>query len=188
MQSKRMIVVAACVVAFACSAVAVASASASEFVFSKTGTLKGERVTSDVFQNAGGNWECGKNKSSGSATVLKSATQVVTVQYEKCTFFGIGLKASPAEYELNANGTVKILKAFTMKDLGSGELCTITFPAQGPLKTIKYKNVTGKVEITDELVAMRSRGESSFCNWAEGNGTKTGKSLLELVGGTIEVK
>jgi hypothetical protein len=74
MATKRMTVVVLCVVAFACSAVAVASASASEFVFSKTGTLKGARVKVDVFSNAGGNWECGQNKSSGSATVLKSAT------------------------------------------------------------------------------------------------------------------
>jgi hypothetical protein len=114
----------------------------------------------------------------------------VTVQYEKCTFFGIGLKATPAEYELNANGTVKILKAFTMTDLGGSGLCAITFPAQGPLKTLKYKNVTGKVEITDELVEMKSWAEGSGfgCEWSEGNGTKTGISLLELVGGTIEVK
>jgi hypothetical protein len=106
MVSKRKMMLGAIVAVFAFSAITVASASATEFVFNKTGTLKGSALTSPTFASpgAGAAWECTKEKITGTVTVLKTATQKVTVQYEGCSLLGMLLTATPAEYELNTTG------------------------------------------------------------------------------------
>jgi len=169
-----------------------ASASASEFVFSKTGTLKGEQVTTQTWKAALGGFfgtiECTKDKASGSTTVLKSATQAVTVQYEGCKIFGVAATATAAEYELNANGTRKLLKAFNFKSIGE---CKLTFPAQN-LSKDTYVNKAGKVEAQSALTMkfVGEKGPGGFCETskAEEVALYEGASLIELVGGTMEVK
>jgi hypothetical protein len=171
---------------FALGPVAAAGASASEFVFSKTGTLKGEQVTAQVWKNALGVYECTKDKVSGSTTVLKSPTQIVIVQYEGCNVLGVAATATPAEYELNASGAAKLLKAFSLNSLGE---CKITFPVQN-LSKDTYKNFSGKVEVASAM-GMKSFGENgplNVCEYSESPGSYEGVSLIELVGGTMEVK
>jgi hypothetical protein len=66
---------------------------------------KGSALTSQVFNTPIGKLECAKEKISGTVTTLKTGNQNVAVQYEGCIYFGTLLKATLAEYELNANGT-----------------------------------------------------------------------------------
>jgi hypothetical protein len=187
MVSKRRIVLSVFVAIFAFSAVAVANASATEFIFSKTGSLKGSALTTQKFTTGGTSWECNKEKITGTVNVLKTATQKITVQYEECFFEGIILfEASPAEYELNTNGTYKLLKTLTMK---GGEACTISFPAQTLSKLTYANKPAGKIEITSATSKITSVGTGSLCPYGEEKETtSTGKSLLELTGGTAEVK
>jgi hypothetical protein len=171
------------VVALALGAVEAASASASEFVFSKTGALAGVSTTTPIFGTDIGKFACKAAKTTGTVTVLKSATQKVTVQYENCTAFGLPLKASPAEYELNTNGTAKLFKAFQF----TGPSCTMTFPPRS-LSGLTYKNASGKLEVAAAVKNMVSFGTGGICTYPESEGTLEGKSLIELVGGTVEVK
>jgi hypothetical protein len=185
MVSKGRTLLGLCLVVLALSAVAAASASASEFVFSKTGSLKGSALTPQTFVSAAGSWNCEKAKISGSATTLKTTTQKVTVQYEECVYFGVVLKATAAEYELNTNGSLTLLKKFTM----SSTLCTIQFPAQTVSKLTYANKPVGKIEIGAEVTKITSSGTGSLCAYPEEKSTVlSGKSLLELEGGTAEVK
>lgn len=172
----------ALVAVLAMSVVAVANASASEFTFSKTGALKGESLTSQSLTTADGHIECSAS-SSGSTSTLKSTTLKVTVQYEKCAAFGLDMKFSPAEYEYNVDGAVTLLKAVTAKATS----CEIVIPAQ-TMTGIKYSNAGGKLEIGASVTGIVSEGKKVACEYAkESKGTLTGKSLVELVGGTLEV-
>jgi hypothetical protein len=185
---KRRILAGALVAVFALGAITAANASATEFVFSKTGALKGSALTAQKFTTAVGSWSCSKSKMSGNVTTLKTAVQKVTVQFEGCVLLGsFGLAVSPAEYELNANGSFKLLKEFTMST--AGEECLLGFPAQAG-SIFKYANKpAGKLEIESAITKMVSWGGGVACSYSEeSRGTLAGKALLELEGGTVEVK
>ncbi len=185
MRHRRITVLTVCLAALATSTAAVASASASEFVFSKTGTLKGKALASQEFTTSAGSFECTGATTSGSVTTLKTATQKTTAQYEGCSFFGVPMTVSPAEYELSASGTFKLLKALTMK---ATSICTMTFPAQS-LSGIAYKNEAGgKLALESTVTGLESSGSGALCTYSKSKGTFTGKSLVELEGGTVEVK
>jgi hypothetical protein len=178
----RRVTVAALAI-LALGAVASASASASEFKFSGTGTLKSSAVTTPTFGNANGVFECTRAPGSGSTTVLHSTTVKVTIQYEGCSLFGLVLKVSPAEWEFNTNGTVKLLKAVTMKGTG----CLMTYPVQ-TLSGVTYTNSSGKVRFGWSVSGIRSFASGTVCEYEEeSHCTLTGTSALELVGGTVEV-
>jgi hypothetical protein len=179
-KSACLALIAAC----SLSAVAVASASASEFTFSKTGALKGETVGAQSFTTAAGKFECKKAAVSGAVTGLKSATQKATVQYGGCSFFGEALKFSPAEYEYNTNGTVKLLKE-VVGEAGE-ESCVMKIPAQ-TLSGIGYANDAGKLEEKAAVTGIVSTGTGACAYATESKGTLVGTSLVELVGGTLEI-
>jgi hypothetical protein len=177
-KSACLALIAAC----SLSAVAVASASASEFTFSKAGTLKGASTTTQALTTADGRLEC-KDAVSGSVSGTGSTTLKVTVQYESCAAFGLEMKFSPAEYEYNANGAVTLLKAVT----GKATSCEIVIPAQ-TLSGMQYSNAAGKLEATANVTHIASEGKKAACEYAkEAKGTLTGTSLVELVGGTLEI-
>ncbi len=181
MTAAPMRLMAVLTVVFALAATA-AEASASEFTFSKTGALAGAQVASQQFTTTIGSFECAKDKLSGSATQLKTTVQKLTVQFEKCVYFGVTLKATPAELELNTNGNVNILKAFQLE----GTSCNMRFPAQS-LAGAKYTNRAGKLEVSLALNGLKSSGTGALCTHPESNGAFAGSSLAELAGGTIEV-
>jgi transaldolase len=178
-KSACLALIAAC----SLSAVAVASASASEFTFSKTGTLKGASSTRQSLTTAAGHIEC-STSISGSTGTLKSTTLKVTVRYEKCAAFGFASKFSPAEYEYNTNGTVKLLKE-VVGEAGE-EACVIKIPAQ-TLSGIDYANDAGKLEEKAAVTGIVSEGAGVCAYSKESKGTLVGTSLVELVGGTLEI-
>jgi hypothetical protein len=182
MRFKTKSVCVALIAVFAVSVTAVANASANEFLFSKAGTLSGASVTEQALTTADGKLEC-KAAISGSVSGTSSSTLTTTVQYEKCAAFGLDLKFSAAEYEYNTNGTVKILKEVTAK----ATACEIRIPAQ-TVTGFTYVNASGKLEIVANATHIISEGKDVACEYAkESRGTLTGKSLIELVGGTLEV-
>ncbi|HTA98621.1 MAG TPA: hypothetical protein VK730_13375 [Solirubrobacteraceae bacterium] len=185
MKRTHRVALGACLAMLALTGTSAASASASEFVFSKTGTLKGTALSAQKFNSSGGKWECSKETISGSATVSKTTIQKITVQYEGCVYFGVLLKAAAAEFELNTSGSLTLLKKFTM----SSSLCTIGFQP-GTYLTLNYANKpAGKIEIAAEVNKITTYGSGSLCSYSENsNGTLVGTSLLELEGGTAEVK
>jgi len=184
MVAARRTIVGACLAVLALSAIAATSASATEFVFSKTGTLKGSALTSQVMTETIKSWECTKEKLSGSATELKTKKQKVIVQYEGCGGFLGKLTATPAEYELKADGTVALLKELVLSNL----ICTLHYPAQ-TVSSIAYANKpAGKVEMSWLLTKVKSFGNKEFCVYEESLGIFEGKSVFELEGGTAEVK
>jgi hypothetical protein len=70
-----------------------------------------------------------------------------------------------------------------------GGLCTINFPAQTVSKLTYANKPVGKIEISAAVTKIKSSGSGLACTYAEeSNGTMEGNSLLELTGGTAEVK
>jgi hypothetical protein len=185
---KRSLVPTLVAVLALCGAYA-ANASAHEFVASKVGAFAGKELSSQRFSTGAGAYECSKETISGTTTALRSSTLKVSVQYKGCSYFGSSLEVSPARYELNANGTVKLLEQMTM--IGSYGLFEFFFPAQGPLSTVTYadKALEGSrngIELTSAIAKIESGGEGVFGYEMEKGGSLTGKSLLEMSGGSIE--
>lgn len=71
--------------------------------------------------------------------ISQAVTEKITVvgAYSKCEAFGKsnGVKVSTAEYELNANGTVTVLKPITIEVAG---VCKIDIPGNQSLQAITY--------------------------------------------------
>jgi hypothetical protein len=184
MMSRLRTVVGVCIVACAFGAVTVTGASATEFVFSKTGTLKGSALAVHTWF-FGFETSCGKEKVSGTVTALKTTKQKITVQYEECanSFVG-GLTATPAEMELNTNGSVKILKEFKL----ANGICNFGEPVQTKSTDTYSNKPAGKIEIVEELLEFVTTGKEPFCEIGETTSPFGGKTQLELTGGTAEVK
>jgi hypothetical protein len=175
----------------ALSAVAVASASAHEFVASKEGTLKGTN-NSEIhkFTTAAGTVECLKATGSGKVKGLKFKTQKVKVAYGECTTSSgtISATVSEAEFEFNAEGTVTVLN--TIKSESDG--CTVTVGPTGNsgLKSVTYENKSGKVNLKSNVGGI-TYSASSGCAGGEKTGTAgeyVGNEETELVSGTLEWK
>ena len=112
----------ALVAVVAMSAVAVASASASEFVVSKApGTLKTEGLIGGVNEFAVSNdfskaneWECKKVTAEGKITALTFKTFVEKAKFSNCEFtegdFDNPATVSEVEFEVSAEGWASLLK------------------------------------------------------------------------------
>lgn len=159
-----------------------ASASAHEFVASGLGSLGGHQTKPLELKLLGAIQECKNSTVTGKVTQLKTGTQVVTVQYEHCLDFGAKVKWSPVEYELNANGSVKILKTVTLTYEG----CTTEIVAQSPGGTVTYANAAKAIETQMSLTHVEAKGKGSLCTFTEKEGTIKGGMTTELIGGTLE--
>ena len=190
MKSKRNMKVwgVALVAVFALSAVAAANASAAVFKASGTGTLSGKALNNQVFNTGIGNVTCTTAASSGTVVApLEKETQEVAVKYSGCTAFGfVGVEISEAKYLFNANGSVNVVNTITIKVPAAG--CSVTVSPQTGLKTITYVNSSGKIEEKTNVSGIKSKGSGGVCGGESTTGTYTGNNLIELVGGTIEVK
>jgi hypothetical protein len=171
----------------AMSVVASASASAHEFVASTTGALEAEALNSQVFTTAGGKVTCTKLKleQPSEVTVLKTTEQTVKVVYENCTAFLASAENIKAEYTFSAEGTVKIDKQITIKVPAIG--CESIVPAQGPLSTVTYANLTRNshegIEEKANVSAITSEGKGGCAYAKESKGTYTGNSFVWLKNG-----
>jgi hypothetical protein len=171
---------AALVVVFALSAMAAAGASAHNFTASVVPTLI---LTSaegpQVFVTLAGTLECSTATGHGIALAKTSETQKVTVSYTGClAAITTGASVKPtepitAEYEFNANGTVKILKAVTIVAT-LGTKCTITVPAQGPLSSVSFANKgTKEILVSAKVTGIESSDVGGACKEVY-TGSKTG--------------
>jgi hypothetical protein len=159
------------------------SASARVFLFIGTGTLLGKALATQKFVTHAGTVECTALTLTGTVPSLKTLKQKVTVSYTGCKAFGLAATVSPAEYEFNADGTVAVLKAITIK----ATACLVTVPSGQTVGVIKYLNKpVGHVEIEPEVTGITSSGVGAACEYAvESNGTYTGNSDLHWVGQVI---
>ena len=178
----------ALVAALALGALAAGSASAHEFVASKAGTTKDKQLTVQKFKTSAGVFECKKESSEGSVVSGSQKTTTEKIKYTECTAFGFGVKVSEAEFEFNAEGTVTIKKLVTM-EVPLAE-CNVTLPTTGNsnLKSVTYKNNSGKVEVKSLYKSMTYGATGGSCGEPGTNGEYTGNSEVELVGGTLEWK
>jgi hypothetical protein len=157
------------------------------FISTGVTNLKGKALTIQAFDFQKSEVDCKRLEVTSGQSALKSTTLKMTVQYGECSGFGLALAFSPVEYELNAEGTVKILKSFTIKD--SGGFCTITVPAQGPLTKVSYSNLTKKIDVDPFLKTIASEGHGTVCFTAhESEDAYFGEWELEAPGFTLEWK
>jgi hypothetical protein len=170
-------------------ALSATSASAHEFVASKAGTVKGKQVTVQKFETSSGIFECKKDTAEGSVVSGSQGTVIVKVQFLECAYFGFGMEASVAEFELSAEGTATLKKLVTMEVPLAG--CEITFPTAGNsnMKTVTYKNLAGgKLEIKSLFKGMTYGATGGGCGEPGKNGAFNGASEVELPSGTLEWK
>lgn len=175
--------------ALALWALAAGSASAHEFVASKTGPTKGKQLNVQKFQTNAGIFECKKETSEGSVVLGSQKTTIEKIKYTECAAFGFGVNVSEAEFEFNAEGTVAFKKLVTMEVPLAG--CEVTLPTagNGALKTVSYKNLAGgKVEVKSLLKNMTYGATGGTCGEPGKNGEYNGNAEVELTGGTIEWK
>jgi hypothetical protein len=163
-----------------------ASAGASTFLLLGTTKAKilSKALATQTFVTKAGTIECTTLTSTGEATVKHSLTFEATVSYTGCKAFGLAATVSPALYEFNADGSVKVLNSITIKALG----CVVTIPGGQTLSTITYTNKgLNAIELKPSVTGITSSGSGAACEYAsESNGTYTGASLVTAHGGEIE--
>jgi len=189
---RRIKFLAVAVVAALCmSVVAVASASAHEFVASKAGKTKSTALTTQVFNTGAGEVTCTKLSGKGEVTEaeLKSETHKETVSYSGCTAFGfVKVKITAAKYDFNANGTVLLENEVTITPEGAN--CTVKVTKGQNLSAVSFANEAGKIKEISEVTGIHSVSSGGACGekGEHTNGTYKGTASTELEGGTIEWK
>jgi hypothetical protein len=135
---RKISIAGLCLVAvIALSGMSAGSALAAlEFKSTVNGNLFASAKQTQVFTTKAGTVECTKLKIEKGVAELKPSTQKATIKYENCTAFTfIGATISPAEYEFNINGKVKVLKTIKIEAAG----CVSTVEPQ-EIGTVKYNN------------------------------------------------
>jgi hypothetical protein len=179
----------------ALSGVAVASASAHEFHASKEGALKGNLSGGEqVFSSStGAYYQCEQAAIAGKVKAGYFTKFNPTISYTKCYGNGYKTTVTPMEFELNANGTVKLLNTVTFETKVLE--CKTTFVPS------KNENLSEMVYVSNHegTLTLRSRyfmkgtsysltGEKSTqCGgYGEEHSFTTGEFLLvSLEGGTL---
>ncbi len=164
----------------------VASAGASNFLASATGALTGKALQNQKFVTKAGEVVCTTIAVSGTVKTTKATTQVATVNYTGCKAFGLAATITPAEYEFNANGSVKILNNIII----TATACEVKVLAANntSLNTVKYvNNGGGQLGINPAVKGITSEGVGAGCTYAlESKGTYEGNSDSGLkAGGTL---
>ena len=185
---KIMRIAGLALLAVCVTSITAATAGAHEFKSTEMGTLTSKVLQTQKFHTAAGNVECtALHLTSGTAALL-SETQTATVAYTGCKAFGLAANVSPAQYEFNANGTVKLLGTVTI----TATECTVTVPSakNTSLSTIVYKNSGKSIVLEPTVKNITSSGVGKACTYAEESaGTYSGNSIVGLTGaGTLEWK
>ncbi len=164
----------------------VASAGAHLFLASTTGKLTVKLLTSPTFTSAAGTVECkGARFVDGEVKTLKALVLTSTIEFEKCTAFGLAAKVGLVNVKSTAEGSVSLLKTVTATATG----CTVTYPSSKNqnLWTVKFKNTNKQIEKVASVTKITSSGTGAVCTYAEeSNGIFTGSALVGLLGGSID--
>jgi hypothetical protein len=166
---------------------AVAPASGHEFT-AKTapGTSSGKGTSNQVFTMTVGKWACERMTIAGSVASTKSAALTAKVKLSECEAFGGKLTINEAVYTFNANESLQIDSRLVITN--SVGKCSVKFEPQGPLWTVKYRPIAGKIRITQAIDGMKYTASGGECG-ASGvemvNGEYGGEAELEEVGGGL---
>jgi hypothetical protein len=166
----------------------VGSASAHEFVVSKTGKGRIEAVAPQIFKTSLVTVECAKAAGAVEFTTLKSEVlDVAKLPYSECAGPGGSANVS-GSYELNANGTITFTRALTITL--EGPECSIVFGTKGnrAREKVSYTNLAGRVLIRLEVTGLTYTTTGAPCGAGGTNGRYEGTLQASVEGGTIEWK
>jgi hypothetical protein len=150
------------------------------FTYSATGSLSGKATTTQIFTVNAGQIKCTTAATSGTITSL-SNEQHLTTNYSGCTAFGFAsVHVSPATYNLTASGAMHLKNSITVNVTLAG--CHVTFGPQ-TLKPINFTNNGGKLSVIPNVTGITYTSTGGFCGASGSNGTFTGNSEIERVGG-----
>lgn len=162
-------------------AIGSASASASEFTASATGSLTGRGTLSHTFKFSGGQVQCSTTAISGTISATASTEQHITVNYSGCTAFGFAnTEISPATYNLTASGTYHILNTITISVPAA--FCKITISPQTPGSVVFSNAGGGYVQAHYYVSGLSYTSTGGFCG-SSGLGFYDGWTEMHRVGG-----
>ena len=181
--AKRLSLVLVAVCAFSAMAVSSASAALPRFLVHTPGSLLAKTLTIQTFTTAAGKVICEAvkllNTATGSALVQESLH--ATVDYEKCTAFGLKANVTPVLYLFHANQTVDLLNEVSITAIG----CEVKVFPKNALGPLLYRNLQGAISITSHTVGIDSEGKGVACPYArEQNGTYVGVTDVWLHSGS----
>jgi hypothetical protein len=176
----------------ALSAVAVSSASASSFLVHPTGKILGEATNTQIFSANGFNIECTKAAVAGTATVLKTLTQLVHVGYSGCTVtlgeIVAAVTVTPsALFILNADLKVAVESTVKIEIPAAG--CTLTIGPGGnqALDSVHYGNEGSDLKVNALVKGITFTSTEGLCgppgNAASYNGQL--KVMSAVAGGVV---
>ncbi len=161
------------------------SASGHEFIASKAGKTKSKQTNAHVFKTGAGAVECAEVKGTGEIAAGKSTAHKEVFTYSGCFAFGGEVTITPAHFEFNANGPVKLENTITITPVG--EECNIKIESQ-TVEHATYENSAGKLAATANATKITSKGTGGACGGLNKEGSYNGAVLGELEGGTVEWK
>jgi hypothetical protein len=169
---------------FALSAIGVANASASTFTYSAPGELTGHALETQKFVTNGGTIECSEAPSSGLIESTEAIELHVSIEYKQCKAFGFPVDVTAkATFRYTANGKMHFTASLVFTVTGGifGE-CTITIGEQ-EVGALTYTNNSGKLKVTPNVTGIAYTSTGGLCGSSGTNGTYTGASEIERVGG-----
>jgi hypothetical protein len=162
------------------------SASAHEFVASKTGAAKVRSTTAQVFEVDATTVECAKASASFEVTATKSKTLAVhKLEYKECSGFGETLDVSAGSYVFEAEDLLSFAKALTISS-ESGCSIVLEAGANNNREVVHYTNSAGKLRAKQELRSLSYSGSGGMCGIGGSEGKLSGSLEFELEGGTLE--
>jgi hypothetical protein len=163
------------------------SASAHEFVVSKTGKGKIEATAPQIFRTSAVTVECAKASASMEFATLKSEVlDVAKLSYSECAAAG-GVASATGSYDFNANGPITFTKAVSIQ-LEEAAECSIALGTKGTShrEMLSYKNNAGKVLIGVYVTGLTYTSSGGVCGAGGTNGIYEGTLRVSLEGGTVE--
>jgi hypothetical protein len=172
--------------AAALGAIGAANASGAQFTAEPgAGSIAGKAILTQVITISGGKIECSVASASG-AIPTTAATQLhVTVHYTGCTAFGFAtVDMANGTYVLTASGSMHIKEALTVTPtLFGSSICTVTFTPQTVSTTDFGNSGASNMLMTPTITGLDYHSTGGACGPAGTNGTYTGASEYNRVGG-----
>ncbi|HKO39333.1 MAG TPA: hypothetical protein VJU14_13295 [Solirubrobacterales bacterium] len=166
---------------FALSAIGAANASAAQFTASGTGTVSGKATATQVFTTNGGQVKCTIAATTGTISSTATAEQTVEVKGSSCTAFGFAtVHLTPAQLNFTASGQVHLENTVTITVTGAG--CSQSIAPQ-TVSSAGFATNGSKVKVTPNVSGITYTSTGGLCGSSGANGTLTGTSEVERVGG-----
>jgi hypothetical protein len=181
----------ALVAVLALSVVAVSSASASSFLIHPTGKILGAATNAQVFSANGNAVSCATATVAGTATALKTLTQLVHVLYTECTAGGGLFPATvtpSALYILSADLKAALENTVTINIPAAN--CSIAIGPAGnqALDSVHYGNEGAnlKANALVKNITFTTAGEGTLCGANGTNATYNGQfTVMSSVAGGV---